>query len=76
MKMALRVEYRDGVEDPEALTVEKSIRKLGIDSVKSVKIVKEYLFDIDSSNPQEEIEKLAGILLMNPVIHKYSLAKR
>lgn len=76
MKVALRVEYRDGVEDPEALTVENSIRKLGVESVKSVKIVKEYLFEVDSKSPQEEVERLARILLMNPVVHKYSLVER
>lgn len=75
MKIALRVEYRDGVEDPEALTVQNSIKKLGVESVKSVKIVKEYLFDVDSKNPRKDIERLAGTLLMNPVIHKYSLVE-
>lgn len=76
MKVSLRVEYRQGVEDPEALTVANSIKKLGFESVKSLKIVKEYIFEIDSRNPKEELERLSSQLLVNPVIHSFSLVSQ
>jgi|ACXJ01.1.fsa_nt_gi phosphoribosylformylglycinamidine synthase len=73
MKIALRIEYREGVEDPEASTVSKNCEVLGFQDLSKIKIAKEYVFDVNESNPEKRVEELARTLLVNPVIQKYSI---
>ncbi len=73
MKIALRIEYREGVEDPEASTVSKNCEVLGFRDLSKIKIAKEYVFDVNEGDPEKRIEELARTLLVNPVIQKYSI---
>ena len=59
MKIALRIEYREGVEDPEASTVSKNCEVLGFQDLSKIKIAKEYVFDVNESNPEKRVEEPA-----------------
>lgn len=76
MKIALRIEYKKGVEDPEATTVERNALTLGFDKFRSIRIAKEYVFDVDRKDARSEVEKFARDLLVNPVIQEYSIYER
>jgi phosphoribosylformylglycinamidine synthase PurS subunit len=76
MKIALRIEYRKGVEDPEASVVEKNAVTLGFDRLKSIKIAKEYVFDVSDKEGRAQVEKIARDLLVNPVIQQYTIYER
>ena len=71
----VKVEYLPGVEDPEALTILKNLNILGYESIKSVRTTKSYEFNIDSdvNRSNKMAEEIAGSILTNPVIHKYSI---
>jgi phosphoribosylformylglycinamidine synthase PurS subunit len=76
MKIALRIEYKKGVEDPEASVVEKNALTLGFDRLKSIKIAKEYVFDVNGKEGKAQVEKIARDLLVNPVIQQYTIYER
>jgi phosphoribosylformylglycinamidine synthase len=76
MKIALRIEYKKGVEDPEASVVAKNALTLGFDKLKSIKIAKEYVFDVNDKEGKAQVEKIARDLLVNPVIQQYTIYER
>ena len=76
MKIALRIEYKKGVEDPESSVVQKNALSLGFDKLKSIKIAKEYVFDVADEVGKAQVEKIARDLLVNPVIQEYTIYER
>ena len=76
MKIALRIEYKKGVEDPEASVVEKNAHTLGFDKLKSIKIAKEYVFNVNDKEGKAQVEKIARDLLVNPVIQQFTIYER
>lgn len=73
----VRVEYKPGVQDPEALSIEKSLGLLGIPEVSHVGTARIYRLEFVGV-PQVEAERLAARavdrLLANPVIHRVTIA--
>lgn len=73
----VRVEYKTGVQDPEALSIEKSLGQLGIPEVSHVGTARVYRLEFAGVS-QVEAERLAARavdrLLANPVIHRVTIA--
>ncbi|MCI4324609.1 MAG: phosphoribosylformylglycinamidine synthase subunit PurS [Thermoplasmata archaeon] len=72
----VRVEYKPGVLDPEASSIEKSLGLLGIPEVSHVGTARIYRLEF-SGVSQVEAERLAARavdrLLANPVIHRVTI---
>jgi phosphoribosylformylglycinamidine synthase subunit PurS len=73
----IRVEYKPGVQDPEASSIEKSLGLLGIPEVSRVATARVYRLEFAGVG-QVEAERLAARavdrLLANPVIHRVSIS--
>lgn len=71
----VEIKYLKGVEDPEAVTIQKNLNVLGYKTIKSVKSVKVYDLEISENekDPIATAKELAERLLVNPVIHQYDI---
>lgn len=76
-RVRIEIRYLKGVEDPEALTIKKNLNILGFSSVKSINTIRSYEIDLadDVRDPISEARKMAEKLLVNPVIHEYSIVE-
>ncbi|MDY6780210.1 MAG: phosphoribosylformylglycinamidine synthase subunit PurS [Halobacteria archaeon] len=71
----VRVSLKQGVLDPEAKTIERSLERLGfeLDDLRTADV---YAFEIEASDDDEArdtAEEMCEKLLANPVIHDYSV---
>ena len=67
---------KDELLDPQGETVEKALRKLGLEGVQNTRVGKVVRFSIESPSPQEAREKAeeaAQKLLANPVVEKFEI---
>jgi len=72
----VRVEFKPGVVDPEAASIEKSLALLGLPEVSRVSTARVYRMEFGTI-PLAEAERLAARavdrLLANPVIHRVTI---
>ncbi|MFW5983697.1 MAG: phosphoribosylformylglycinamidine synthase subunit PurS [Halobacteria archaeon] len=71
----VRVTLKEGVLDPEAKTINRSLNRLGFD-VDSLRTADEYVVEFDAASEgeaREEAEEMCERLLANPTIHDYSV---
>ncbi|MFP4188206.1 MAG: phosphoribosylformylglycinamidine synthase subunit PurS [Halobacteriales archaeon] len=71
----VRVTLKEGVLDPEAKTIQRSLNRLGFD-VDSLRTADEYVVEFDAASEgeaREEAEEMCERLLANPTIHDYSV---
>ncbi|MEM0098395.1 MAG: phosphoribosylformylglycinamidine synthase subunit PurS [Thermoplasmata archaeon] len=74
IKIRITIGYKEGVEDPEGLAVRNSLRLLNFKNVINVNISKIYEILIeDTEDPIKEAENMCDKLLVNPVIHKFTI---
>ena len=73
----VRVEFKLGVQDPEAASIEKSLALLGVPEVAHVATARIYRLEF-AGVTHAEAERLAARavdrLLANPVIHRVTIA--
>jgi phosphoribosylformylglycinamidine synthase len=76
-KILVRIEYLDGVEDPESETVLKNLRSIGFDSVASVRISRSFEFSLTGNEKEamKSVKEISDKLLYNPVIQKFTIQK-
>jgi len=70
------VKLKEGVLDPQGLTIKKALEKLGYQNVKEVRSGKffEIVFDSNGSNPSAKfLNEISHKLLANPVIEKFEI---
>lgn len=70
------VKLKEGVLDPQGLTIKKALEKLGYQNVKEVRSGKffEIVFDSNGSKPGAKfLNEISDKLLANPVIEKYEI---
>lgn len=74
-RISVEIKFLPGVEDPEALTIQKNLRLLGYEGVNSVRTSKTYEFEIDEvkANPRNTVKEIAEKLLANPVIQSFTI---
>ncbi|MCI4346457.1 MAG: phosphoribosylformylglycinamidine synthase subunit PurS [Thermoplasmata archaeon] len=72
----VRVELKPGILDPEAESVEKSLRLLGVDRLARVETARVYRLSFERLSKEEARERAARAvdrLLANPVVHRVSV---
>lgn len=77
MKARVTIGLREGVLDPEAVAIQRSLEGLGFRSVQKVK--KEKVIELDLATPdvataKAEVEAMCAQLLANPVIESYRVS--
>lgn len=76
MKVKIKVRLKEGLLNPEAKTIERSLSLLGYDDVSGFDTEKIFIFEV-SDKPEEEAKRQADEmcrrLLVNPVIQDYDI---
>ena len=74
-KATVYVRLKEGVLDPQGLTIQKAILNMGYDQVESVRSGRFFELDINADDDQadQKINEICSKLLSNPVIENYSL---
>ena len=69
--VVVEVSLRDGIADPEGLTIERALPALGFDGVSGVRVGKSLRFVVEAPNEAEarrQVEAMCERFLANPVI--------
>lgn len=76
-KFRIEVNYRKGVENPEAVTVLKNLKILGFDKVTGVQVSRIFELDIDGTEDSAEktAREISEKILSNPVIQEYRILR-
>ena len=76
-KAVVYVRLKDGVLDPQGVTIQKALSQMGYGEFMSVRSGRffELEFDAQSGDIDRKIEEVCSKLLANPVIEKYSVEK-
>jgi len=76
MIVAINVHLKKGVLDPQGKAVMHALETLGFSDVKDVRVGKQIIIDIDTTDTQKAIAKaneMAEKLLANPVIENFEV---
>ena len=76
-KAVVYVRLKEGVLDPQGVTIHKALKQMGYDDFMSVRSGKffELEFNGSSDNIDKKINEVCSQLLANPVIEEYSVEK-
>jgi len=76
-KAVVYVRLKDGVLDPQGVTIHKALTQMGYNEFVSVKSGKFFELEIkgDSADIDRKINEVCSKLLSNPVIEKYTVEK-
>lgn len=71
----IHVWLKDGVLDPQGVTIQKALAKMGYPEILSVRSGKFFELEIDSAaaNMPERLEAISRDLLANPVIERFRI---
>ncbi len=74
-KFRVTVTYLSRVEDPEALTVLKSLHTLGYERIKAIKIFKTFEFEFtgEKAEAEKDVKSISSEILTNPVIQEFKI---
>ena len=74
-KATVFVRLKDGVLDPQGITIQKAILNMGFDQVDSVRSGRFFELEINAKGEQDDkkIKEICSKLLSNPVIENYTL---
>jgi phosphoribosylformylglycinamidine synthase subunit PurS len=72
-RIHIAVMLKDEILDPQGQAVERALPQLGFDGVRSVRIGKHIVLDVeDVADLDTRVEEMAGKLLANPVIETFT----
>jgi len=76
-KAVVYVRLKDGVLDPQGVTIHKALAQMGYEDFISVRSGRFFELEIkaDSSDIDQKINEICSKLLANPVIEEYSVEK-
>lgn len=77
MKARVEISLRPGVLDPEAQTIERSLKGLGFEGVghvRRVKVIELELARQDRASAEAAVKAMCEQLLANPVIESYAIS--
>lgn len=76
-KAIVYVRLKDGVLDPQGVTIHKALTQMGYEDFLSVRSGRFFELEIkgDAANIDRKIDEICSKLLANPVIEKYSVEK-
>ncbi|NJE54069.1 phosphoribosylformylglycinamidine synthase subunit PurS [Thermococcus sp. 21S9] len=69
-RVTVTVRLKEGLNDPEGRVIGKALRNLGY-AVEGLRVPKCFEFELESENPEEEVEEMCRKLLANPLIHTW-----
>ncbi len=75
--VAVEVSLRDGIADPEGLTIERALPALGFSGVSGVRVGKSLRFVVEASDEDEartQVEAMCERFLANPVIEDVDIS--
>ncbi|HBK81452.1 MAG TPA: phosphoribosylformylglycinamidine synthase [Nitrospinae bacterium] len=73
-KVLVYITYKQGILDPQGLSVKGALSSLGFRGVRDVRVGKYIEVELDESSPEElkaRVEEMCRELLANPVIEDY-----
>ena len=73
---AVDVMLKEGIADPQGLTIRKALPVLGYEGVSDVRVGKRIELVVDANSEEEartRVEKMCESLLANPVIESYEV---
>lgn len=76
-EVLVEVQLRDGIADPEGLTIERALPALGFRGVSDVRVGKSLRFMVeapDVAEAQKQVEAMCERFLANPVIEDVVIA--
>ena len=76
-KAIVYVRLKDGVLDPQGVTIHKALAQMGYEDFLSVRSGRFFELEIkgDAANIDRKIDEVCSKLLANPVIEKYSVER-
>jgi len=76
-KAVVHVRLKDGVLDPQGVTIHKALMQMGYDDIQSVRTGRFFELEISekAADIDRKIDEVCSKLLANPVIEKYSVEK-
>lgn len=76
-KATVFVRFKEGVLDPEGVTIQKALQQMGYDDFLSVRTGKFFELEIEGSASEidRKIDEVCTKLLANPVIESYEVRK-
>ncbi len=70
------VEYKEGILDPEAKTIQRAFDNLGYDDIKKIQTGRYFKLNFENAIKKEEadvhVKEVCDKLLSNPVIENYT----
>ena len=69
-KVTVIVRLKEGLNDPEGRVIGKALRNLGY-AVENLRVPKYFEFELESEEPEQEVEEMCRKLLANPLIHSW-----
>lgn len=76
MKARVLVFYKDSVFDPQGNTLGESLKRIGFDGVRNVRVGKAIHMEVEAGSAGDAKARLAEMcekLLVNPVIESYAI---
>ncbi len=76
MRAIVNIYLKEGVLDPQGKAVHHALDALGFDNVQDVRVGKQIVLELESSNAEEakeEVAKMSETLLANTVIEDYEI---
>lgn len=61
--------------DPQGQAIAKALARLGVDGVRDVRQGKHFELDVDDGVTDEQLDKIAELLLANPVIEDWTVLR-
>jgi phosphoribosylformylglycinamidine synthase PurS subunit len=76
-KAVVYVRLKEGVLDPQGVTIHKALAQMGYDDIVSVRTGRFFELEIKDGarEPERQINEVCSKLLANPVIEKYTVEK-
>lgn len=76
-KKTVYVRLKEGVLDPQGVTINKSLKQMGYDDFVSVRFGKFFELEIkdDAENIDQKVKEVSEKLLSNPVIENFTVEK-
>lgn len=74
MKFRVYISFREGILDPEAEAIKKTVHSVGFNNILNLSRGKYFDIEISNSDP-EKIDELSRKILSNPIIEEYKIKK-
>jgi len=73
---SVNVMLKEGIADPQGLTIQRALPALGFEGVAEVRVGKRIVLKVDASTAdeaREQVEQMCQRLLSNPVIESFEV---